>query len=59
MGERPKGGEREVEITPEMVEAGIDALASSDDRVEGVAQNVARIYRAMAAARRPKTATGP
>ena len=40
----------EIEITHEMSEAGIDALAQGDDRFEDSAAIVARIYRAMVSA---------
>jgi hypothetical protein len=41
----------EIEITPEMIEAGASALFDHDSRFEGEEEAVARIFRAMIMAR--------
>ena len=48
----------EIEITPEMVEAGVSALLDYDSRFEGEDTAVVRVFEAMLGAR-VKTAPSP
>mgnify|MGYP000265305677 CR=1 FL=1 len=47
MTDRPAHTEDEVEVTPEMIEAGAEALVWRDSRVEGVEEVAERVFRAM------------
>lgn len=48
MADRPVPENGEIEITPEMIEAGVATYAAVDRRFEGIDDAVKRIYREMA-----------
>lgn len=48
---RQAGDTAEIEITPEMIEAGCRALASYSERLDGDEEGACRVYRAMERAR--------
>ena len=50
MDDRPAHCEDEIDVTPEMIEAGALAYLEHDPRFEGTDAAAIRVYRAMAAA---------
>jgi hypothetical protein len=48
---RPERDDDEIEITPEMITAGVFAFSEYDSRFEGPEENAIRIYLAMERAR--------
>lgn len=47
MSDRPAVETKEIEVTPEMIEAGVGEVAGYDDRFETIEEVVERVYRAM------------
>lgn len=44
----PKRNKSDIDVTPEMIRAGLDAWAGWDERVEDIEEALPRIFRAMA-----------
>ena len=51
MDDRPALDESEIEVTPEMIEAGADALAAFNEKFSSLEDGAWYIYRAMMSAR--------
>lgn len=59
MDDRPAHEEDEIEVTPEMIEAGALAYTDYDPRFEGIEDVAIRVYIAMTRVNRRKTLRQP